>query len=876
MNLESGRRLGPYEIVSLLGAGGMGEVYRARDTRLDRIVAIKVLPAHLMASDASRARFEREARAISALSHPNICALYDVGREGDTEYLVMEYLEGETLADRLARGPLPRSQFVKLGAQIAEALQHAHRAGIVHRDLKPGNIMITNGGAKLLDFGLAKFADPISEPLDQEETATRRDPLTAAGTVVGTYQYMSPEQIEGRPLDHRTDIFSLGVILYEMATGRRPFAGSSRVTLIASILSSDPVSIRSLQPDSPPDVERIIFTALQKNPEERWQTSQDIALQLRWIAESSNSGADRVASTRPTRRPSAFLLPLLLIAAAALLTFGATRWFAGRSDATRASLHLWLPPAMIPMRDYESGNFALSPDGRMLCLEASTAGGSAALFLRNLDSYAIRKIDGTEGSSGAFWSSDGAWIAFAARGKLWKTKISGGAAPESLCNVSAAGAVGSWQGHTILFAESAGGRRQIFRISDSGGEPVAVTHLVGATQWRHSWPLLLPDGEHFLYLSYLADSIDRQLMFASLKSPEQSVVMRNGSMVRLVGDQLFFVRDARLLSQHFDAVHGAVTGDPIALASDVSYFYPTARADFDAAGGTVVYRTDTSIGRLALVNRNGIETRVIDDKHMFYDFGLSADGGKAAVSVVNRDTGLADIWIYDLTRAIRERFASEPWHEVAPVWSPDGSFIVYSEAAGGTFPHIVRRGFLDSKATDISPRGPFQFAGSFTPDGQTLFYVREDARTKADIFRLDMKTRASFPVLTSNAIEATPQVSPDGKWLAYTSDATGDAQVYLMNVAGGDVRPIRISTNGGEDPRWRRDGGEIIYRTAEGAIVSAVPGPSGRWDDATTHELFRVPDVRRFAVLPDGQSFLLQRGSPGPSDSIYHVILGLH
>jgi Tol biopolymer transport system component len=318
-----------------------------------------------------------------------------------------------------------------------------------------------------------------------------------------------------------------------------------------------------------------------------------------------------------------------------------------------------------------------------------------------------------------------------------------------------------------------------------------------------------------------------------------------------------------------------VTGDPIALASDVSYFYPTGRADFDAAGGTLVYRTDTSIGRLALVNRSGVETRVIDDKNVFFDFGLSPDGGKAAVSVVNRDTGFADIWIYDLVRGTRERFSSEPWHEVSPVWSPDGSFIVYSEAAGGTFPHIVRRGFTDAKA-DITPRGPFQFAGSFTPDGQTLFYIREDARRQADIFRLDMKTKRTTPVLASDVSEGSPAVSPDGKWLAYAADSTGSGQVYLISLGGGDARPIRISPNGGEAPHWRRDGREIVYRTLEGAIISAVPGPAGGWDDAATHELFRVPDLHRFAILPDGQSFLVQRGSPGPSDSIYHVVLGVH
>jgi Tol biopolymer transport system component len=511
----------------------------------------------------------------------------------------------------------------------------------------------------------------------------------------------------------------------------------------------------------------------------------------------------------------------------------------------------------------------------MFCFNASS-GGASALFLRSLDSYAIRKIEGSEGSTGAFWSSDGAWIAFAARGKLWKTKISGGAAPEALCDVSTLGAVGSWQGHTILFADSAGGRPQILRISDAGGDPVAVTQLRDARQWRHAWPRLLPDGEHFFYLSYVADSIDRQLVFASLKSPEQFVVMRNASMVRLVGDQMLFVRDAKLLSQHFDAAHGTLTGDPVALASDVAYFYPTGRADFDAVAGTLVYRTDTSIGRFALVNRNGVETRVIDDKNVFFDFGLSPDGSKAAASVINRDTGLADIWIYDLARGIRERFSSEPWHEVSPLWSPDASFIVYSEAAGGTFPHIVRRGFTDAKATDLSERGPFQFAGSFTPDGQTLFYVREDPRRQEDIFTLDMKTRRSSPILKSNASEDSPAVSPDGKWLAYASESTGNGEVYLMPLADGDPRPIRISTNGGGSPQWRRDGREIVYRSAEGAVISALPGPSGHWDDATTHELFHLPDLKRFAIMPDGQSFLVQRGSPGPSDSIYHVVLGQH
>jgi Tol biopolymer transport system component len=341
-----------------------------------------------------------------------------------------------------------------------------------------------------------------------------------------------------------------------------------------------------------------------------------------------------------------------------------------------------------------------------------------------------------------------------------------------------------------------------------------------------------------------------------------------------MGENLIFVRDAKLLSQHFDARTGMLSGDPVALASDVAYFYPTGRADFDVAGGTLVYRTDTSTGRLALVNRKGAETHVVDDKNIFYDLGLSPDGGKAAVSVVNRATGLADIWIYDLVRDVRERFASEPWHEVTPVWSPDSRFIVYSEAAGGTFPHIVRRGLADSTSVDVSPRGPFQFAHTFSPDGQTLFYEREDPRTGGDILRLDMKSGKSIPILATNDSEFDPSISPDGKWLAYSSDATGETQVYLMSLAGEGAPRIRLSPKGGANPQWRRDGREIVYRSGD-AINSASPGPSGRWDDATIHELFRVPDLQRYAVLPDAQSFLVQRGSPGAADSIIHVVVGM-
>jgi serine/threonine protein kinase len=853
----------------------MGEVYRARDTRLDRIVAIKVLPPAIVADDRSRARFERESHAISALSHPNICALYDVGRDGDAEYLVMEYLEGETLARKIDGGPLPLNQVLRFGAQIAGALHHAHRAGITHRDLKPANVMITKNGAKLLDFGLAKFIESSMPGPDTQSPTTALDPLTAEGTIVGTYQYMSPEQLQGKPLDHRTDIFSLGVILYEMATGQRPFEAQSRAGVIAAILSSEVIPIHSRQPAFPAAVERIILTALEKDPEERWQTAQDIARQLRWNSEPS-SVSEHTAALPQSRRRAAVVTSILVASLlAAGLTWGGMRWWTPRPPPAKAHLHISLPPEMRPTEFYESAAFALSPDGRTLCFVATTGTAEHSLFLRDIDSYALRKIEGSGGASGPFWSSDGHWIGFSARNKLWKTRILGGTGPVALCDVAQAGAMASWQGHTILFCDASHGRPEIFRVSDSGGKPLQATHLTTTRhEWRHSWPYLLPDGEHFLYQSHTADSIDRQLIFASLKSAIDSVVLRNVSQVRLLGDQLIFVRDAKLLLQHFNAATGTMIGDAAAIATDVRYFYPAARGDFDAAGGTVVYRTDTSTGRLTLVNRKGVETRLIDGKNIFFDFGLSRDGGRAAVSVLDRATSLTDLWIYDLARGVRDPFTTEPWLEVSPVWSPDGFFIVYSEA-GGAFPHIVRREVTGSKSIDVGPRGPFQYAKSFSPDGETLFFVKEDAASpdKGQILRMDMRTGKADLVLDAPFCCESANVSPDAKWLAFTSTATGRSEVYLMNLA--DARPrIRISTATGYLPQWRADGRELFYVTSDAAIVSVMPGPSGKWDDATSRDLFRKP-LRSFAPLPDGQSFLLTTNSPGAEDSLYHVIMGV-
>lgn len=876
MSLAKGTMLGPYEVESLLGVGGMGEVYRARDKRLDRTVAIKVLLSGLTADSALRARFEREARAISALSNPHICALYDVGRAGDADYVVMEYLEGETLAGRIARGPLPLSQVLRYGAEIAIALQHAHRAGITHRDLKPGNVMITSSGVKLLDFGLAKLADQRIFS-DQSAPATVVHPITAEGAIVGTVLYMSPEQLEGAVVDHRTDIFSLGCVMYEMATGRRPFGGTSQMSVIASILSTDPVPLRTIQPAAPPALERIILTALEKRADDRWQTAQDVARQLRWLTDSATSteGFPAVPSTR-IRRCWLVALPLAA-AVGGLLVWGGGRLLSGAETGPAAGrFHLAAPDGVQLRSSTDTPDFALSPDGRTLCFAASAQGGARSLFLRRLDSFEVRKIEGSENALSPFWSSDGEWIGFSVRGKLWKTRVAGRAVPEPLCDVWASGAIGSWQGHDILFVDRPGGRREILRISDQGGAPVKVTKLK-PNEWRHSWPILLPDGRHFLYQASIAGSLERHLVLATLDSPDASVLLRNVSQTALVAeDRLVYVRDAKLLAQRFDVDRGIMLGEPALVAENVSYFYPSGRAAFAAASGVIVYRTDTSQSRLLIADRKGV-TRVFDERGPFTDLSLSYsnDGARAAVTVLDRSTGLGDIWIYDLARAVRDRFTDEPGLEIVPVWSPDGRSIVYSAAAAGALPHLRRRGLSASTSEPLAAVGPFQFAGSFSHDGASLFYTASDIRTQSDIFRLDLRTRKSEPLLNSQSVELHPQASPGGRWLAFTSNATGQEEVYLQSLIGNDVPRVRVSTNGGSSPRWRRDGQELFYISADAAVMSVVPRISGAWTETQATELFRAPpDTLQFAANPDGQSFLFIEGTRGRSDALFHVITG--
>ena len=864
MPLSNGTVLGPYEIVAPIGAGGMGEVYRARDTRLDRSVAIKILPTSLASNPALRARFDREARAISGLTHANICALYDVGHQDGIDYLVMEYLEGESLADKLARGPLPPSQVLRYGADVAQALHHAHRRGITHRDLKPGNVMITPGGAKLLDFGLAKLAsEQVSAP--DAETRTDLKPVTAEGTIVGTLPYMSPEQIEGRDLDSRSDLFSLGVILYEMATGKRPFTGTSSTALAASILSNDPPS----QPALTPALDRVIRTALEKDPDQRFQSAQDLAWQLRWISEPSATTQPAMSAAMRPRFPLWVAIAIAAIGLA-IIAWGVLQR-PQRAETRAMRFSIALPGGYELFRSAEQVPFAISPDGNTIALAASS-GGKRWLFVRSLDSTELRKLDGTEGAFAPFWSPDGAWIGYTTRGKIWKVKLTGGA-PQGLCETGP-GATATWRGDTILFCDMPGGRNVVYRVSANGGKPEPVTALNAAEgEGRHMLPHLLADGRHFLYIASVTDAAERRLMLGSLDSSVRKRVATNVSAASSSGGRLLYVREGTLFAQPFD-VESGLTGDPKPIAGNVMYFLMTGRAEFSASeNGTVVYGTFTASGRLVVADRKGAELRVMTEPASNpYTIAVAPDGKRAAVTMSAHNTSLMDIWVYDLARGVRDRVTSDPGVETTPAWSPDGRSIVYSQAKGA-LPVLVHRTLSSGATHTLGGPGAFQMMGSFAPDGKSIYYTARDGRAvRIARLPLDGSSKGVVVLDDPNFWKSDPQVSPDGRWIAFTSDASGKLDVYAHELATGDR--ARISSGGGFCPRWRADGRELFYAAEDDTIVSVVPRGSD-WSDVELTSLFRAYNpIESFDVLPDGQRFLLSERMASRNDSLIHVATG--
>src|SRR5438067_1930289 len=663
VEIRAGSRLGPYEVVEPLGAGGMGEVWRGRDTRLDRAVAIKILPGDFASNAQMRMRFEREAKTISQLNHPNICHLYDVG----DSYIVMELLDGETLADRLAKGRLPIEQVLRCGIQIAGALDRAHRQGIVHRDLKPGNVMLTRSGAKLLDFGLAKIAPAV---VIDGSGMTEQKPLTQEGTIIGTFQYMAPEQIEGAEADARTDIFALGALLYEMATGKRAFEGKSRASLIASILEREPPPISSIQPMTPPALERVVKGCLAKDPDQRWQTAHDVKMQLEWIAEGGSQAgvaAPLVSRRKRRERPGLSALALAVVAAGA---FG-TLWWQGRTPSTPRMVTSILPPEKVEPLFGPNGSAVISPDGSRIAFIGLTAARKRFVFLRPLGSDVAQALAGTEGARWPFWSSDSRQLGFFAAGKLKKIDAGGGP-PQALCDAAIDSRGATWSGDIILFAPSA--RSAIFRVSDSGGTPVAVTQRDRKNEYSHRFPSFLPDGKHFLFLAQTFEAVAQQrgtIYAAEIGSPARMLVARANSPAQYANGYVLFSRERALFAQRFDLRDLKTQGEPKPLAEKINYAPGNANAAFSTNEKLLVYSTTPALRtQLTWFDRTGHRLGTVGSSPGdFSRPSLSHDGTRIAIEVRDEQSGSAAIWVYDIARGSITRLTFDVGEDGAPIWS---------------------------------------------------------------------------------------------------------------------------------------------------------------------------------------------------------------
>jgi serine/threonine protein kinase/Tol biopolymer transport system component len=893
MTLAAGTNLGPYTILSTLGKGGMGEVYRARDTRLDRIVAIKVLTTELSGNRSSRIRLEREARALSSLSHPNVCSIFDVGAQSGIDYLVMEYLEGVTLSSRLARGPLPLGDVVQYGSQIAAALESAHHRGIIHRDLKPGNIIITKSGVKVLDFGLATrtaMGDPAESSSDQ---LTIDEPLTKTGAMVGTLQYMAPEQLEGKEADARSDIFALGLVIYEMATGKAAFAGSSQASIVASIMTSEPPPVSSLNIELPGALERLIRICLAKKPEDRWESAHDVKLQLQGILAGSLA-EEKIAGPQAT---SKWKLATILSAVIALILAGALYYASTRAVENRMVASTILQPeGHIFLFMGPFGPPAFSPDAKTIAFVAAAAGEPPQLWIRPLDSATATKLPGTEGGYYPFWSPDGRYVAFFAGTKLKKIAVAEGS-PITICDTDFARG-GSWnQQDQIIFGKFPGG---IYRVGASGGTPVAVTTLDETRHdVTHRWPVFLPDGKHFLYMasSFGPESEKNAIFMGSLDGEKSKLVLNASSNALYAAGHLFYVRESNIVAQSFDPASGAASGEAAALVQNVAYDATTSDAAFAISqAGDLAYQPAANPAdfQLMLLDSKGKPAKTLGDPGVTLNPRISPDGTRVLLSMIDRRTGQSDVWSYDLDRSTRTRLTFSGIRDDDAIWSPNGAAIAYSSYRNDRWTIFARSSDGTGQDTTVYQGSPtsMNVATSFetthfvhnepisptswTPDMKQIVFSERLASGQWIISLAPADGHGPpTPLLKSSDTNYRDgELSPDGKWFAYESDESGHDEIYVSQFP--DLKQkLQVSLKGGSVPRWQRNGKALCYVRGDKNITCAdLAGAGPSLHVSGEQPLFPLAFLVPFDVTGDGQRFVLSTitnmQNPAPLGVITH------
>lgn len=863
MTLTPGLRLGPYEIDKPLGAGGMGEVYLARDTRLARTVAIKVLQTGTAGDADMRQRFEREAKTISSLNHPNICTLHDVGHQDGSLYLVMEHIEGESLQERLKKGPLSLAQALRHAVEIADALDKAHRHGVIHRDLKPANVMLTRSGAKLLDFGLAKLTAPGSSG-GVSTLATAAKPLTETGTLLGTFQYMAPEQLEGKEADGRTDLFAFGAVLYEMVTGQKAFEGKSQASLISAIMGSEPPPLSARAPLAPPALERVVRSCLAKEPDDRWQSAHDVAAELRWISEAgSQAGAPVPVLVRGRRRER---LAWAVVVAALAVAAGLGFWRARPAPAPSQSV---LRTNILLPEKVALNYAALSPDGTRLVFGGIDATGKVQLWVRSLDSYTSTALAGTEGGILPFWSPDAKSVGFFADKKLKRVDVSGGA-PINLYDVDGVG--GAWAPNgDILFSPPAG---PVMRLPAAGGKAEPATTLdLARHETAHRYPFFLPDGRRFLYLAINVSGNSRdpanRIWVGSLDgAPPRPLIPANFG-AQYADGYLLFIRGGdlggSLLAQAFDPSRLETSGDPITVAEQISLY-----GDFLGLGNYSVSRSGSLVfdafrlrTRLEWFDRGGKQVGVMGEPGPHFNPRISPDATHIAYDKYDTGTQTTQIWVGDVARGVQTRLTSGPSSNSGPVWSPDGAKVAFQSDRRHQADVYVRRRDGTGEEEAITDEDGQKIPTDWSSDGRfvTLF-DREAAGNRliqlsAIPLSGDRKVRVVLPRLPG--ILGGVRVSPDGRFVAYDTDESGRSEVYVISFPEGQGR-VQISNAGGTNAKWSRGGREIVYTAFDGKVTSVEIDTKSGLRVGTPRPLFQLPEgvgSAHWDVTADGERFLL-------------------